>query len=103
MTGAIADSINYTIDELRRLVTGITDASQQVTAATEQAQSVSGRLLEAAQKQSTEIQGTGQSVTQMAQSMIDVSKKAGDSEVICEKTSRRRSATMRSPSVMTKK
>jgi twitching motility protein PilJ len=84
MTGAIADSINYTIDELRRLVTGITDASQQVTAATEQAQSVSGRLLEAAQKQSTEIQGTGQSVTQMAQSMIEVSKKAGDSAKVAE-------------------
>jgi twitching motility protein PilJ len=84
MTGAIADSINYTIDELRRLVTGITDASQQVTAATEQAQSVSGRLLEAAQKQATEIQGTGQSVTQMAQSMIEVSKKAGDSSKVAE-------------------
>ena len=84
MTGAIADSINYTIDELRRLVTGITDASQQVTAATEQAQSVSGRLLEAAQKQSTEIQGTGQSVTLMAQSMIEVSKKAGDSAKVAE-------------------
>jgi twitching motility protein PilJ len=84
MTGAIADSINDTIDELRRLVTGITDASQQVTAATEQAQSVSGRLLEAAQKQATEIQGTGQSVTQMAQSMIEVSKKAGDSSKVAE-------------------
>ena len=30
------------------------------------------------------------------------SKKAGDSVVTCEKTSRRRSATTRSPSVMTK-
>ena len=84
MTGAIADSINYTIDELRRLVTGITDASQQVTAATEQAQSVSGKLLEAAQKQATEIQGAGSAVTQMAQSMIEVSKKAGDSSKVAE-------------------
>ena len=31
MTGAIADSINYTIDELRRLVAGINAAAQQVT------------------------------------------------------------------------
>jgi len=84
MTGAIADSINYTIDELRRLVAGITDASQQVTAATEQAQSVTGKLLDAAQKQSTEIQGAGQAVTQMAQSMIEVSKKAGDSSKVAE-------------------
>ena len=84
MTGAIADSINYTIDELRRLVAGITDASQQVTAATEQAQSVSGKLLDAAQKQATEIQGAGSAVTQMAQSMIEVSKKAGDSSKVAE-------------------
>jgi twitching motility protein PilJ len=84
MTGAIADSINYTIDELRRLVTGITDASQQVTTATQQAQTVSGRLLEAAQKQASEIQGAGQAVTLMAQSMIEVSKKAGESSKVAE-------------------
>src|SRR6266478_3407689 len=66
ITGAIADSVNYTIDELRRLVTGITGAAQQVTAATQEAQTVTGQLLQAAQKQANEIQGTGQSVAQMA-------------------------------------
>ena len=84
MTGAIADSINFAIDEMRRLVKGITDASTQVTSATQEAQSVSTRLLEAAQKQAVEIQGAGTSVTQMAQSMIDVSKKAGDSSKVAE-------------------
>ncbi|MEA3192743.1 MAG: twitching motility protein PilJ [Betaproteobacteria bacterium] len=84
ITGAIADSINYAIDEMRRLVKGITEASAQVTSATQEAQSVSTRLLEAAQKQAIEIQGAGTSVTQMAQSMIDVSKKAGDSSKVAE-------------------
>jgi twitching motility protein PilJ len=84
ITGAIADSINYAIDEMRRLVKGITEASTQVTSATQEAQSVSTRLLEAAQKQAVEIQGAGNSVTQMAQSMIDVSKKAGDSSKVAE-------------------
>jgi twitching motility protein PilJ len=84
ITGAIADSINYAIDEMRRLVKGITEASAQVAAATEEAQSVSTRLLEAAQKQAVEIQGAGTSVTQMAQSMIDVSKKADDSSKVAE-------------------
>jgi twitching motility protein PilJ len=79
VTGAIADSINYTIDELRRLVTGITGAAQQVTAATQEAQSVTGQLLQAAQKQATEIQGTGQAVAQMTVSMHEVSKSANDS------------------------
>jgi len=79
VTGAIADSINYTIDELRRLVTGITGAAQQVTAATQEAQAVTGQLLQAAQKQAAEIQGTGQSVAQMTVSMQEVSKSANDS------------------------
>jgi twitching motility protein PilJ len=84
MTGAIADSINYTIDELRRLVAGITSASQQVTSATREAETVSGKLLQAASKQAVEIQGAGQSVAQMAQSMTEVSKKANDSSKVAE-------------------
>jgi twitching motility protein PilJ len=84
ITGAIADSINYTIDELRRLVAGITTAAQQVTAATQEAQSVSGQLLQAAQKQASEIQGTGQSVVQMAQSMTQVSRSAGESAKVAQ-------------------
>jgi twitching motility protein PilJ len=84
ITGAIADSINYTIDELRRLVSGITEASGQVAAATQEASAVTGQLLQATQKQSTEIQGAGQSVTQMAQQMTDVSVKANDSAKVAE-------------------
>ena len=84
MTGAIADSINYTVDELRRLVAGINNASQQVTSATQEAESVTGKLLQAAHKQAAEIQGAGQAVGQMAQSMIDVSKKADDSSKVAE-------------------
>jgi twitching motility protein PilJ len=84
MTGAIADSINYTIDELRRLVAGINNASQQVTSATQEAENVTGKLLQAAGKQAAEIQGAGQSVAQMAQSMVEVSKKANDSSKVAE-------------------
>jgi len=82
ITGAIADSINYTIDELRRLVAGINSASQQVTSATQEAETVSVKLLKAAQKQAAEIQGAGQSVAQMAQSMTEVSRKANDSSKV---------------------
>src|SRR5438309_384472 len=77
ITGAIAASVNYTIDELRRLVTGITGAAQQVTAATQEAQTVTGQLLQAAQKQATEIQGTGQSVPRLAERSGDATKHIG--------------------------
>jgi twitching motility protein PilJ len=84
VTGAIADAINSTIEELRRLVTGINSAAQQVTSATAEAQSVSGQLLQAAQKQANEIQGTGQSVAEMTVSMHQVSKSASDSAAVAK-------------------
>jgi twitching motility protein PilJ len=84
VTGAIADAINSTIEELRRLVTGINAAAQQVTSATAEAQSISGQLLQAAQKQANEIQGTGQSVAEMTVSMHQVSKSASDSAAVAK-------------------
>ena len=84
VTGAIADSINYTIDELRRLVAGINDAAQQVTSATEEAQTVTGQLLQATQRQASEIEQTGKSVTQMAESMNAVSVNANDTAKVAE-------------------
>ncbi|HEY8069573.1 MAG TPA: methyl-accepting chemotaxis protein [Burkholderiales bacterium] len=84
ITGAIADSINVTIDALRRLVTGVNTAAQQVTTATAEAQTISGQLLKAAQTQATKIQGTGQSAVQMAQSMTSVSKSANDSAKVAQ-------------------
>lgn len=84
VTGAIADAINSTIEELRRLVTGINAAATHVTSATAEAQAVSGQLLQAAQKQATEIQGTGQSVAEMTVSMHQVSKSASDSASVAK-------------------
>jgi len=84
ITGAIADSINSTIDELRRIVEGVNAAAQQVTTATAEAQTVTGQLLKAAQTQAAKIQGTGQSAVQMAQSMTNVSKSANDSAKVAQ-------------------
>jgi twitching motility protein PilJ len=84
VTGAIADSINYAVGEMRRLVTGITSAATEVTSATQQAQAVTGQLLQAAQRQSTEIQGAGRAVAQMTTTMSEVSKNAADSAKVAE-------------------
>ena len=76
ITGAIADSINYTIEELRLLVGRINDAANRVTSATEIARQTSGELLAAAERQSREIQDAGQSALEMARSMSEVSGNA---------------------------
>ncbi|MEN6586622.1 MAG: methyl-accepting chemotaxis protein [Sulfuricella sp.] len=86
ITGAIADSINYTIDELRGLVTEINKTSEQVTHASRQAQDISNELLEAAQKQSQEIEDTSAQVLQMAQSINEVSANAAESARVAQQS-----------------
>lgn len=79
ITGAIADSINYTVEELRVLVGRINDAANRVTHATEIARQTSAELLAAAERQSREIEEAGRAVQTMAQSMTEVSNEAGQS------------------------
>ena len=86
ITGAIADSINYTIDELRSLVTGINKTTEQVTLASLDAQAISSRLLEAAQKQFQEIEDTTASVLQMANSINEVSASAAESANVAQQS-----------------
>lgn len=79
ITGAIADSMNYTIEELRTLVTGVNSASSQVSSKSQQAQAVSVQLLSAAEKQSKEIQDTTQDVLKVAATLTAVSASAEES------------------------
>ncbi len=76
MTGAIADAINFTVEELRSLVRHINDATVRLTQSTEIANSNSARLLEASKKQAVELKDAGDSVTVMATSMGRVSEHA---------------------------
>ena len=86
ITGAIADSINYTIEELRVLVGRINDAANRVTAATEIARQTSAELLTAAERQSVEIQEAGQSALDMARSMTEVSSNAAQSAQVANQS-----------------
>jgi twitching motility protein PilJ len=86
ITGAIADSLNYTVEELRGLVGRVTTTAEQVTSASNQAQSISTELLAASQKQSREIQETGQAVLEMAVQITDVSKSASESAEVARQS-----------------
>jgi len=86
VTGAIADSINFTIEELRTLVKGINSATDQVAKATQDAQAISNRLYEASQRQNREIQQASASVLQMAQSINEVSQSAVQSARVAQQS-----------------
>lgn len=82
LTGAIADSINYTIEELRTLITEINRATEHVNRVTGQAQQVSHELLDAAGRQSHEIVSTNQTISQIVQSIQGVSTSASESSKV---------------------
>lgn len=86
ITGAIADSLNYTTEEFRKLVARITAAAEQMGQATKDAEAISSGLLDAAQTQAREIQGAGEAVQLMAQSIKEVDSSAARSADVARLT-----------------
>lgn len=86
ITGAIADSVNFTVGELRKLVTGITKVSDQVARATETTDIIAREQLAAAQKQSDEIRDAGESVGLITRSIQEVDASATESLLVASRT-----------------
>lgn len=76
ITGAIADSVNYTVEELRLLVGNVQNTATRVAQTTSQVESTSTELLAASTEQLREIRETGQSVLTMAERINGVSSQA---------------------------
>ncbi|HEX5806045.1 MAG TPA: methyl-accepting chemotaxis protein [Macromonas sp.] len=76
VTGAIADSINYTVEELRSLVQQVQGTVERVTITTEQVENTSLELLAVSNEQLREIRDTGQAVLEMASRITQVSTQA---------------------------
>ncbi|MEY2873435.1 MAG: hypothetical protein RLZZ373_806 [Pseudomonadota bacterium] len=79
ITGAIADSVNYTVEELRSLVSQVQGTVARVTDTTQQVEATSTELLAASDEQLREIRETGEAVLQMAGRIQRVSGQAQQS------------------------
>jgi len=86
ITGAIADSVNYTVEELRTLVGRINSTVQQVTEASSAAEATSNTLLAASDAQSREIASTGSAVLTMARQISEVSGSAAESAAVARQS-----------------
>ncbi|MBU1224922.1 MAG: type IV pili methyl-accepting chemotaxis transducer N-terminal domain-containing protein [Gammaproteobacteria bacterium] len=86
ITGAVADSINYTVEELRSLVRGINNATVQMDQAASEAGQVSDTLQQAARRQTEEIEETSAAVVNLAQSVQQVSGNAAESARVAEQS-----------------
>jgi twitching motility protein PilJ len=86
ITGAIADSVNYTVEELRQLVGNVQNTATKVAQTTAQVESTSTELLAASTEQLREIRETGQSVLDMATRINQVSGQAQESAQVARQS-----------------
>ena len=86
ITGAIADSVNYTVEELRHLVGSVQNTVSRVAQTTAQVDSTSTELLAASTEQLREIRETGRSVLDMAARINGVSAQAQESATVARQS-----------------
>ena len=86
ITGAIADSVNYTVEELRSLVSNVQNTAARVAQTTSDVDATSTELLAASNEQLHEIRETGRSVVEMAGRINEVSVQAQESATVARQS-----------------
>jgi twitching motility protein PilJ len=86
ITGAIADAINYTIDQLRRLVSTINETTVQVSSAAQETQATAMHLAEASDHQAEQITAASAAINEMAISIDTVSGNAAESSQVATRS-----------------
>lgn len=86
MTGAIADSINFAVEQLRSLVQTITDTSVQVASSAQETQATAMHLAEAAEHQAQEINSASDRISEIAASINQVSRNSAESADVAQRS-----------------
>ena len=84
ITGAIADSINFAVKEMRNLVVRIKNAAQQVAVASERSRQTANELTQAATRQATQITDTTERMRGMSKQMENMSATASRSAEVAQ-------------------
>ncbi len=85
-TGAIADSVNFAIDQLRQLVLAINTTADKVALSSEQTQANAVELADASEHQAQEIAGVSAAINEMAVSIDQVSHNASESASVAQRS-----------------
>lgn len=79
ITGAIADSVNQAVEEMRNLVATINETSVQVSSSAQETRATAMRLAEASEHQREQIVNASDIVRRMSHAMEEMAGKAGHS------------------------
>ncbi|MEJ2607487.1 MAG: methyl-accepting chemotaxis protein, partial [Anaerolineales bacterium] len=86
MTGAIADSFNLMIGQLREIITGVQQATQKVSASANEIQARTEQLSRGSESQALQIAETSGAIEEMATSIAQVSESATMSASVGEQS-----------------
>jgi len=84
VTGAIADSVNFAVEALRDLVSGVNSTARQVAAQAQETEATTTQLAEASEHQASEIRTATDTINEMARSFDDMAKRSSESAEVAQ-------------------
>lgn len=84
VTGAIADSVNFAVEALRDLVSGVNSTARQVAAQAQETEATTTQLAEASEHQAREIRVASDTINEMAKSFDDMAKRSSESAEVAQ-------------------
>ncbi|MBK5292273.1 MAG: HAMP domain-containing protein [Acidobacteriia bacterium] len=84
VTGAIADSFNYMLTELRQIISSVQETTREVTKSAQEVQATAESLAQGSQSQSVQIVEASEAIGEMATSIQHVASTANSAAVVAE-------------------
>jgi twitching motility protein PilJ len=86
MTGAIADSVNFAVEQLRELVTGINMTAHTVSESAQETMDTTGKLAVASRQQAERVREATDTINQMARSFDGMAKRSSESSEVAQRS-----------------
>lgn len=86
ITGAIADSINFAVEQLRELVTGINITAQTVAESTQVTMEITGKLAAASNQQAEQVREVTDTIKDMSDSFDIMAKRSRESSEVAQRS-----------------
>ena len=86
ITGAIADSINFAVEQLRELVTGINITAQTVAESAQGTMDITGKLAAASSQQAEQVREITDTIKDMSESFDVMAKRSRESSEVAQRS-----------------
>jgi twitching motility protein PilJ len=86
MTGAIADSVNFAVEQLRELVTGINITARTVSESAQETMDTTGELAAASGQQAEQVREATDTINEMARSFDGMAKRSRESSEVAQRS-----------------